>query len=200
MRDLPPGRLVQRAEHLREQVGRHQRRTYALAAAVAIAILAVVLATPAFGLQDHIVHLFASNNQRPPELIQRYFRNLDVVPGGGARGVIPGRARVAIEIRVPGYGRRTLWVAPTRNGGFCTTVGCDRDRRMPFYSTMVIARPTSRNSAPRPGSSHVHVFFEGDTLIHGAARVAVRFEDGSSERTPLGWVSRPIDAGVFLPL
>ena len=67
---------------------RHVPRPLALVAAV-VAILAVVLATPAFGLQGQISHLFtASNQKRPPELIQRFFRNLDVVPGG-AHGVIP---------------------------------------------------------------------------------------------------------------
>jgi hypothetical protein len=198
LRDLPPGRLAQRAEHLRGEVSSRRTRVYALAAAAAIAILAVIVATPAFGLQDHLAHLFSSSNQRrPPELIQRYFRNLDVYPGG-ANGVIPSKARIAIEVRVPGYGTKTIWVAPTRNGGFCSTAGCDRDRRMPFHTTLVISGPTSRNSQPRPHSWDVHVFLEGDTLIHRAAPVAVQFEDLSWERTPLVWVSRPIDAGFFL--
>lgn len=180
---------------------RTTRRRYAPLAAAALVLLvlsAVLLATPAFGLRDQIIHLFASDKQqRPPELIRRYFRNLEPAPSTPS-GVIPGQARVAIEISVPGYGRKTLWVAPTRNGGFCTTVGCNRDRRLPFSSTLGISGPTSRNSQPMPGSPHVHVFFEGYTLIQGAARVAVRFEDGSSERTPLVWVSPPIDAGFFL--
>jgi hypothetical protein len=198
LRDLPPGRLEQRAEHLRAEVGSRRTRTYALAAAAAIAILGVIVATPAFGLQGHIAHLFSSSNQRrPPELIQRYFRNLDVYPGG-ANGVIPSKARIAIEARVPSYGTKTIWVAPTRNGGFCSTTGCDRDRRMPFHTTLVISGPTSRNSQPMPHSSDVHVFLEGDTLIQGASRVAVQFEDLSWERTPLVWVSRPINAGFFL--
>jgi hypothetical protein len=206
LRELPPGRSAERARHLRAEIARQRRPVVAVpgrrrvlfAAVFALALFGVLLVTPAFGLRDRIVHIFAAgDNKRPPQLIQRYFRNLDVAPGTPS-GVIPGKARVAIELSVPGYGRKTLWVAPTRNGGFCTTGGCDRDRRTPFYSTLAIAGPTSRNSAPMPGSPHVHVFFEGDTLIHGAARVAVRFEDGSSERTPLVWVSRPIDAGFFL--
>ena len=198
LRDLPPGRLAQRAAHLRHEVERRRTPTYALAIAAAIAILAVIVATPAFGLQSHITNLFSSNKQqRPPELIQRLFRNMDVYPGG-ANGVIPSKARIAIEARVPGYGTKTIWVAPTRNGGFCSTAGCDRDRAMPLHATLVITGPTSRNSQPMPHSSHVHVFLAGDTLIHRAARVAVQFEDLSWERTPLVWVSRPIDAGFFL--
>jgi hypothetical protein len=42
------------------------------------------------------------------------------------------------------------------------------------------------------------VIFEGDTLIHGAATVEIRFEDGGSARTPVVWVSPPIDAGFFV--
>ena len=194
LRDLPSGRLAQRAHHLRAEVGRRQRkRSWGLAAAVAVAIMAVVVATPAFGLGDHIVHLFTASKQRPPELIQRYFANLQE-----GSGVLPAKARVAMKVRVPGYGTRTIWVAPTRSGGFCWSLGCDPGRKTPFHTTLLISGPTSRNSQPMPHSSNVHVFFEGDTLLHGAARVAISFEDGSSDRTPLVWVSRPIDAGFFV--
>lgn len=194
LRDLPTGRLAQRAHHLRAEAGRRQRkRSWGLAAAVAITLLAVVVATPAFGLGDHIVHLFTADKQRPPERIKRYLRNLEE-----ESGVVAAKARVAMKVRVSGYGTETIWVAPTRNGGFCSTIGCDRDRKTPFHTNLLIAGPTTRNSQPMPGSSNVHVFFEGDTLLHGAARVAISFEDGSSVRTPLVWVSRPIDAGFFV--
>jgi hypothetical protein len=200
LRDLPPGRFGQRAEHFRaevDRVGRDRTRTYALAAVAASAILAIVLAVPAFGVQGRIVHLFSSQKQRPPELIQRYFRNLAPYPGGPP-GVIPGKARIALEVRVPGYGGETLWVAATRNGGFCTTAGCDSDRRTRFHSLLKITGPTRRNSQPMRGSPDVHVLFEGYAVLHGAARIAVRFEDGSSQFTPLVWVSKPIDAGFFI--
>jgi hypothetical protein len=193
-RELPPGRLAQRAEHLRAELGQHERRTYALTAAAALAILAVILATPAFGLQGHIVNLFtADHRQRPPELIQRFFRNLPLLEPGETRKphwVVADKARVAVALRIPGHGTKRLWVAPTRNGGFCagTPDGCDRYRRRPFFTTMQASPPTDRNG---------HIFFEGDTLAHGA-RIVVRFEDGSSERIPLVWVSRPIDAGFFV--
>jgi hypothetical protein len=191
-RDLPPGRLVQRAEHLRAELGRPRTRPYALAA-LAIAVLAVVVATPAFGLQGHIIHLFASSNRRPPESIQRFFRNLPLLEPGERRKpdwVVADKARVAVALRIPGYGTKRLWVAPTRNGGFCagTLNGCDRYRRRPFFTTLEATAPTERSG---------HIWFLGDTLVHGA-RIVVRFEDGSSERIPLAWVSRPIDAGFFL--
>jgi hypothetical protein len=199
LRDLPSGRLGQRAEHLRaevDRVGRDRKRTYMLAAVVAIGILAIVLAVPALGVHGRIVHLFsASQNQRPPELIQRYFRNLAPYPRGPPR-VIPGKARIALEVRVPGLGGETLWVAPTANGGFCTTVGCDPARRTPFHSVLKIGGPN--RSQPMRESPNVHVLFEGYTVVRGAARVANRFEDGAAEFTPLVRVSKPIDAGFFI--
>jgi hypothetical protein len=203
LRDLPPGRLAQRTHHLRAEIAGRQRPAVAVhgrsrelvLAALALALAAVLLATPAFGLRDQIVHLFSGDKQqRPPEPIQRFFRNMYVTPPGTE--VIPGRARVAVRVSVPGYGHKVLWVAPTRAGGYCSTAGCNGDRSARFGATMQIAGPTSRSAAL--GSSNVHVFFLGDTIIRGAAVVAMRFEDGSSERTRLVRVPKPIDAGFFI--
>jgi hypothetical protein len=89
LRELPPGRSAERARHLRAEIARQQRPVVAVpirrrvlfAAVVTLALSGVLLATPAFGLRDRIVHLFAADdNKRPPQLIQRYFRNLDVAP------------------------------------------------------------------------------------------------------------------------
>lgn len=197
-RDLPPGRLGQRAEHLRAELGRSDRtRPYALAAVVAAAILAVVLAVPAFGVQGRIVDFFTAKKQPPPELIQRRFQNLDEAPSG-SRGIVPTRARIAVALRVPGFGTETLWVAPARTGGFCTTENCDLHRQTAFKSTLLISGPSRRHSQPMPGSPDVHVLFEGYTVLHSAARIAVRFEDGGSDFVPMVWVSKPIDAGFYM--
>jgi hypothetical protein len=192
LRDLPPGRLAQRAQQLRAEIDRPRRRPYVLAVALAIAVLAVVLATPAFGLQSHIVQLFASSKP-PPERIHDLFADAAQPAPGETRKpdwVLVDKRRVAVTLRIPGYGTERLWVAPTRNGGLCvgTPDGCDRYRRRPFFTTLTASPSTQRNG---------HIFFLGDTLAHGA-RILIRFEDGSSDRIPLTWVSRPIDAGVFL--
>jgi hypothetical protein len=192
VRDLPPGRLAQRAAHLRAEMGRPRRRPYVLVVALAIAVLAVVLATPAFGLQGHIVHLFASSKP-PPERVHELFADAAQLEPGEThkpQWVLEDKARVAVTLRIPGYGTERLWVAPTRNGGLCvgTPDGCDRYRRRPFFTTLTASPSTERNG---------HIFFLGDTLAHGT-RIEIRFEDGSSDRIPFTWVSRPIDAGVFL--
>jgi len=192
LRDLPPGRLAQRAQHLRAEIDRPRRRTYVLAVALAIAVLAVVLATPAFGLQGQIVHLFASSKP-PPERIHELFEDAAQLEPGETRKpdwVLVDKARAAVSLEIRGYGTQRLWVAPTRDGGLClgTPDGCDHYRRRPFFTTLTASPSTERNG---------HIFFLGDTLAHGA-RIVIRYEDGSSDRIPFTWVSPPIDAGVFL--
>jgi hypothetical protein len=205
-RDLPTGRLAARAQHLRAEIAREPRagagrRRLVAAAALLVVIAAALLATPAFGLRDRIVDLFAAGQpgrQKPPELIQRYFENLYDARPDEATGVEAGKARIAIRLAVPGFGHETLWVAPTRAGGFCSTIGCNRTRSRRFEVQLQIAGPTSRNSQPIPGSRDQHVFFLGDTSLPKARGIVIRFEDGGFERTPLVWVSKPIDAGFFL--
>ena len=206
-RDLPPGRLAVRTQHLRAEIARKQAaqpaRQLRVAALVALvlALATALLATPAFGLRDRIAHLFAAERSEPkppPALIRRFFKNMYDARPDDATGVIPARARVAIRLSIPGFGHKTLWVAPTRAGGYCSNIGCNRTRRPRFEATMEIAGPTSTTQL-LPGSGNQHVFFLGDTTIR-AARLEIRFEDGGMERRPLVWVSNPIDAGFFLYL
>jgi hypothetical protein len=201
-RDLPPGRSAQRAQHLRTEIasarsGSLLRPTRVLVLA-ALGLLAVLLATPAFGLRDRVVHLFAADEQQPPELIRRYFRNQAPASRGTDSASLPAKARVALAASVPGFGNRTLWVAPTKAGGYCSTwLGCDARRVVPFRASIAIAGPTSRNSAPAPRSSNVHVFISGQTILHSAATAVIAFEDGDAEQARIVWVARPIDAGFF---
>jgi hypothetical protein len=197
LRELPVGRLELRAAHLRTEIARSERSPVGrpkmlVFAALGLAILAVLLATPAFGLGERIVHLFAAGNQRPPDLIQTFFKN-----NFGPTGVIPGKAREAIRLSIDGYGTKSLWVAPTRSGGYCTTFGCNPRRQRPVDVSMQVAGPNSK-SATRSGSRDVHIFIDGATPLLDAARVTIRFEDGDSERVPLVRMPKPIQAGFFL--
>jgi hypothetical protein len=200
LRDLPAGRLSVRAEHLQAELWDARRpllsrgRAVALAAFV-LAVLATLLATPAVGLRDRLANLFSSD-QPPPEVITRYFANRNIGPGGLNPAVIPGKARVATAAFVPGFGKRVVWVAPTRRGGFCSTDFCDSERKMPLAVTLRVTGPTLKEG-PSEGSD-VHVLFEGDTLIRRAEAVVVHFEDGRTERVSLRWVPKPIHAGFFI--
>ena len=139
-RDLPSGRLAARAQHLRSEIGRQPRpgagrRRLIAVAALVVVTAAALLATPAFGLRDRIVNLFAAEQPertRPPELIQRLFENMSDARPNESTGVVAGKARIAIRLAIPGFGHKTLWVAPTRAGGFCSNVGCNRTRSKPF--------------------------------------------------------------------
>jgi hypothetical protein len=187
-----------RARHL---VAR--RRGLRMGAAAAV-LAGIVAATPAFGLRGQIVRLFADSTPAPAPVV-RQFGGIDVAaPPGMATGVVAGEAKGVMEAPLSNGRTATVWVAPTKGGGFCMFVsesrrsigggGCDRDRALPFSPGLSIPGPISAT-----GEIQVPpVILAGDTLIHGAVRVEIRFEDGTSAQTPVVWVSAPIDAGFFV--
>lgn len=175
-------------------VRRARRRPLRLAiAGGALALASVVGVGAAFGLYRAVLP-FGSLEPAPAPIV-RGFAGFDVAaPTGMAPGVIAGEARKVVELRLSTGKTWIMWVAPTRSGGFCMPSGCDRDRSIPFSPGLAIPGPVSASGeilAPP-------VIFEGDTLIHGASTLRVEFEDGTSARTPLVWVSAPIDAGFFV--
>jgi len=201
LRDLPQGRLELRSRHLRAELrdaprhGARRRKALVLVAATVV-IVATLLATPAFGLRDQLAHLFGAD-KRPPHEVVRYFKDQDPQ---GIQGLRPAKARLVSALAIPGFGPITIWAAPTKDGGFCSTAGggstCKPHSTAPFDATITVT-PASRNGSyddPR----RVHVIVRGDTLVHGAARLAAHYEDGSVERTPIEWVAKPIDAGFFI--
>jgi hypothetical protein len=201
LRDLPTDRLELRAAHLRSELEARsthaaRRRAILALAAVAVVLTAALVATPAFGLRDGIAHLFGAK-EGPPELIERYFSNQSATPGVG--DVLAKKARLAVQVSIAGYGHQSLWVAPTRSGGFCTTAPrCNPHRSVALSIALRVAGPTSRH-APDPSKPRdVHVLVEGATVVRGAANLAASYEDGSVERVPVTWVSEPIDAGFFI--
>ena len=60
---------------------------------------------------------------------------------------------------------------------------------------LIVGGPGKTQPISRSGKERV--FFEGFTDLRGA-QVSVRFEDGSSKRLPLVWVTRPIRAAFFV--
>jgi hypothetical protein len=171
--------------------GRRLRPRFALAVAVAAA--AVVAAAPAFGLGGKLVRIFESGEPAPAP-IERSFAALDAdAPPGLATGVVASQTR---KIVLPG--NVSLWLAPTRRGGFCLFVEggggqCDAARALKFWPTFSIGGDFSHQGVIENGP----VLIDGSTTLNDAASVEVQFEDGSSVTIPVVWVSAPIDAGVF---
>jgi hypothetical protein len=166
-------------------------------AGAAVALAAALLVTPAFGLRGQLAHLFTSGKPAPAPVV-RGFAGLDVyAPPGMATGVIAAEARSVMEVHLSTGKTETLWVAPTRAGGFCMGLGgpggCDRDRVLRFSPEISIPRISAEGEI-----TAAPVIISGSTLVPGATTMEVRFDDGGYATTPVVWVSQPIDAGFFV--
>jgi hypothetical protein len=165
------------------QNGRRVPRPAILAAAAMM--LAVLVAAPAFGLHEPVLPFLG--REQAPKPIVRDFATLDEgAPPGMAPGVIAGETRRVTTVRLSDGGH-TLFVAPTRDGGFCLLWtkmwgGCDR------YGTVPLS--PSFGGEPYVVSGHVDAEW-----IHG---LEIRFTDGSRVEPKVTWVSDPIGAGFFL--
>ena len=184
---------------------RARKRAARFASAGAVGLVAILVATPAFGVRGQIDELFGSS-EPAPQAVVKDFGQIDVAaPPGMATGVIAGEAKDVLEVPLSTGKNAVVWVAPTRGGGFCRFTstegrkstgggGCDRDRVGQFAPGLSIPGPIS----PEGKIEAPPVIFDGDTLIHGATQVEIRFEDGASATAPVTWVSEPIDAGFFV--
>jgi hypothetical protein len=110
-----------------------------------------------------------------------------------APNVLAAQTREVGTFVVSGRARR-LWVAPTCAGGYCYVFerangGCRRDRADRSRPLGVSWREFG--DVPVPGG------ITGDVTEGSAARVVVRFADGSASDVPFTWVSPPIRAGFF---
>lgn len=164
-----------------------------LALPVAAALVAVVVAAPAFGLSGRIERLFSSGKPAPAR-VEESFAKLD-------RGAPPGlRTGVAASLarRIVLPGQVPLWIAPTSAGGFCLFVEdgggqCDAARALAFWPTFSIGKDITPEGVIKGGP----VLIDGSTTLPDAASVEIQFEDGTSVTVPVVWVSAPIDAGFF---
>lgn len=180
---------------------RRARRRRALTTALVV-LGAVVVAAPAFGLGRFAIDWLSADPA--PDRVQLEFAQLGVgAPEGMDPGIVPNAARKVLEVTLAD-GPHTLWVAPTKSGGFCETWsglwgGC-RSHQAPA-------------GVPEPGSGDLRSWDLGMTVQqeHGAttrlggsllapdaARLIVDYEDGASEEIPFTWVSPPIDAGFYV--
>jgi hypothetical protein len=185
---------------------RHPRRAVAIAVAL---LLIVLLATPAFGVQGYVLHLLGrtdvsfGNSPSAPNVVKKQFLDLPLgAPLPFSPQVKAGQARVVATFSIAGHPRK-LFVAPTRQGGYCYTFersfgGCrakaaerDLGERGQFGVTWTGAAPKLRLN------ESIVTRIGGDVTAPSAARITARYADGITADVPFVWVSRPIAAGFF---
>lgn len=113
-------------------------------------------------------------------------------PRGMAPGVLPHETRRITSIRIDGK-LHTLYVAPTRRGGFCFGWsgfggGCRPSRHGPAAAEL--------DTGGLMGNWGLEVL-QGSFFLRGD-RLVMRFRDGGSVDVPFVWVTAPIDAGFAL--
>jgi len=175
----------------------HRRRLGFLLAGIVVVLLLVTGVAFTFGLP--VVDFGQAEKAPPDSRVVKNFAVLDQgAPPGMATDVIPNQTR-----KVATFGNETLWVAPTRQGGFCTDLGggggCDRLGTVPLNVSWAIER-----SGPEPGSEKsfgglpVVGQLSGYVNARWANALEIRFEDGDVIKPQVIWVSKPIEAGFFL--
>jgi len=168
-----------------------------LLAAACIALAAISVAS-AVGL-DRIVRVF-DEGERAPERVVKSFSQWDRgVPPNLGSGVEANRAIKVLEAPAGTQGTATLWVAPRKAGGLCTLLHigetggggeCGAFQRSALGFTISIHGA----SATDPGTA----VLDGVTGDDHADSVVIHFEDGSSARPQLVWVTAPVNAGFFV--
>lgn len=195
----------------RRHRARRPRRTL-VAVALLAAVVIILFATPAFGLRAKIVSLFASGPEAP-QRVEIDFAELDRdAPAGMATGVITAGGREVLRAPISeGTAELVLYVAPTRDGGFCSVGMIEPGNGGRITGGTGLYCRTRADLGERaiavsvsiPGPISADGVIEGPVLVDGSvshpdiATLELAFEDGTSEQVPLTWVSQPIDAAFF---
>ncbi len=113
------------------------------------------------------------------------------------------QTRVVATFSIAGHPRK-LWVAPTRQGGYCYTFersfgGCRQTPARPFDRRQ-------RASSASPGKAargnlrlneSIVTRVGGDITAPAAAKITATYADGTTHDIPFVWVSSPIAAGFY---
>jgi hypothetical protein len=182
--------------------GRAKWLMLAAAALVAVALLA----TPAFGLHGFVANLLGridapfTGGEPAPRSVKAQFYDWNL--RGPGFDVIASQTRQVATYREDGR-THVLYVAPSRNGGFCWVVtrsgfgGCDPWPRVRRASP---PRRLAVNGWQMGAPNGVQwVGMTGGTLrLPAAKRLVARYADGSSDDIRFYYVSKPINAGIFV--
>lgn len=208
---LPPtaiAGLAERTEAIRlvadgARVAPRPRRTSRVRVALAFAALSIafLLVAPALGLDLPPLDFWQA--EKAPAKVVRDFEQLGAgAPEGMDPGAIPGETRKVATVRLAD-GPHTLWVSPTRAGGFCllwtnASGGCDKLGTVPLSVSWSARRVPAGDDGPPEMTPLLFDRLAGHVNSEYAESVEIRFVDGSVVRPEPIWVSEPIGAGFFV--
>lgn len=164
-------------------------------------VVAFALVAPALGIDLPVLDFWKAE-KASPRVVEDFRSLTEGAPAGMDPEALPGEAR-KVTTAVLSDGPHTLWVAPTRAGGFCLTWtnasgGCDQLGTVPLSVTWMAAGPLpARELRPEPSRTsftRVSGFANAD-YVHS---IELRFADGDVVRPNVSWVSEPIGAGFFV--
>ena len=164
---------------------RRRRRVYGITTLTALIVVSVA---SAYALGHPIIDF--GNAAIGPKTVIDDFSSLDVAaPSGMAPGVIADQVRSIPGLYVGGK-PYTLWVAPTKQGGYCDTSGCIANRSSLAGHIDI----TESGNKTLTGVSQINDPF----IESGGDRLVLSYEDGTSDDVPFVWVTEPINAGFFV--
>jgi hypothetical protein len=197
--DREQGSVLRRTPPARPNRRLSRRRFGVLFASVVVVFVLVLGVASAFGLGLPLLDFGQAEKASPESRVVKNFAVLDQgAPPGMATDVIPNETR-----KVATFGDQALWVAPTREGGFCTDLagegGCDRLGTVPLSISWSIEQSgTSPLSQKSFGGLPVVDRVAGFVNARWSDSLEIRFEDGDVVKPPVVWVSKPIEAGFFV--
>jgi hypothetical protein len=187
------------------------------------ALVAVLVVAPAFGLIRGVIPFFDA--PKAPQPVQVEFASMNTgAPSGMSPQAIADNTREIGQFSFAGR-MHTLWVAPTKQGGFCFEWiggwgGCTAPTPDPltWNGDLVIPAGVPAPSMPAPSQlSHVAAsvmaadvaamlkarslavptWISGYVSASDAQDVMIKFSDGTTVHPEIVWVSQPIGAGFF---
>jgi hypothetical protein len=184
---------------MRRASRRSRRRRLTIAATLVLG--AVLVAPAALALRSTVVDFFQSEPASHSLVVD--FARMDVgAPPGLENHVLYEQTRKIFERKLESGKTLTLWVAPTKTGGFCEALvgprggggmGC-LQKRVPIAPTIAVQGAMSPDGVIRSGP----VLVSGSVGMDKAETIELHYQDGDVDRQALTWVSSPIDVGFFL--
>jgi hypothetical protein len=178
----------------RARAARRHRRRVPIAIAVFLAS-SVVITSPATGVGGKIVRLFDRAGPPPQRIVESFGGRVDVQANRAIKVI---DARKAGVVPGPRHMDWSLWLAPTKDGGFCMDAqNCygphaRHDDRLGLV-VCLCGRVAQDGEILAPP-----VILEGGTSNERATSLLLRFEDGERQPIPLVWVGVPVNEAFFL--